>query len=224
MALPQASTAALASVSRESQMPSKVYSVVVVGEAAGVATARALTESGIRFCPCKQIHMAGERFFKNRGRVRQLGRGPAEMSLPVRSLRARRSFECRYQIESGFRCSGICCLWNSSGYEERVVCWAENADAVDLEQHVQDGNGVARLVPALPKGFSPDNCTASGGRAEPPHAVPALARRARDFGEVRLRECWWPCRQAEKRCSLLRCLSPCREWGCPVGKRQNDEY
>ena len=107
----------------------------------------------------KEGRVAGGRFSRNRGRVRQMRCDPAEKPLAITSLKIWRSLERNHGIETGFRRTGIGNPCRTAGDKVKVEKWAVIGDALGL------------IIP-------------SDGRTEPSLAVPALVGEVRGPGAV----------------------------------------
>ena len=189
MARPEIPIATLATVACNDKAPSEVDVVVVGGGIAGVSTALALAERGVRVCVCEKGRIAGEQSSRNWGWVRQMGRDPAEMPLAIESLKIWRTLDEKHRIETGFRETGISYLCRNAREQTKVEQWEETGKRFGVSQKVLDSGGIAKLLPGAASGFTLGLHTPSDGRAEPSLAVPALARAAQGLGAVMLDSC-----------------------------------
>ena len=164
-------------------LPPRAVDVVVVGGGiVGVATAIFLAQSGLRACVCEKGQLGAEQSSRNWGWVRQMGRDPAETPLAIESLRIWGELDARFNIQTGFRRTGIVYVCRTRREERLAETWIDTARTHDLALDVVEANRIPALLPGIATGFRLAVHTASDGRAEPALAVPALAKAARALG------------------------------------------
>ncbi len=179
----------LATVLSDARIPSEVDVVVVGGGIVGVSTALNLAERGFRVCVCEKGRVAAEQSSRNWGWVRQMGRDPAEMPLAIESLRIWRNLNERFEIETGFRETGISYLCRNARETRNVERWAETGKKFGLAQSMLGPAQISELLPGATPNFSLGLHTASDGRAEPAIAVSAIAKAAIRLGATIVENC-----------------------------------
>lgn len=141
-----------------------------------------LAEKGLKAAICEKGRFGGEQSSRNWGWVRQMGRDRAELPLAIESLNIWRSFSKRWQIETGFRQTGIVYTFRSEENQEGLGAWAEDANAYQLPIRQLGKRELQELMPGIAPDFDIAFHTANDGRAEPSMAVPAIARAAQARG------------------------------------------
>lgn len=176
-------------VQSDEALPDEVDVVVVGGGIAGVCTAFFLAQMGHRVCICEKGQIAAEQSSRNWGWVRQMGRDPQEMPLTIASLELWRKFKPEWNIDTGYRETGITYLFRKERELDEVNEGAETGRQFDLPQQVLTGDQIEDLIPGIAPGFRYALHTKTDGRAEPSIAVPAIARAAQGKGARILTQC-----------------------------------
>lgn len=166
----------------DESLPRAVDVVVIGGGIAGVSTAMFLAERGVSVALCEKGALAAEQSSRNWGWVRKMGRDPRELPLMIESMRIWDALQEQSGLDLGFRRSGIVYLCRSERELARRAAWLEHAREFQLDSRMIDAAEIRRVLPGTDGRWLAALYTPSDGRAEPQRVVPALARRARDFG------------------------------------------
>lgn len=158
--------------------PARADVVIIGGGVIGVTTALTLAQRGLSVALVEKGHVAGEQSSRNWGWVRTAGRDPAEIPLVMASQRLWAEMNAVTGAETGFARPGILYLCEGEremvGYER----WLDEARQFQVGSTMLDAAGLEKVLPGASANYvgamyTPDDC-----RAEPAHAVPAMARAA----------------------------------------------
>ncbi len=169
-------------VNASERIPSEVDLVVIGGGIVGVCTAFFAAKEGIRVCICEKGEIAAEQSSRNWGWTRQMGRDPVEMPLSIKSLNIWRNFKEDFDIDVGFRQTGITYLCRTDREIEEAEKWAKTGEQYQLAQKKFSNQDIKSLFPGISSGIRFALNTKSDGRAEPTLAVPAIAKAAKKLG------------------------------------------
>ena len=163
-------------------LPARAEVVVIGGGIAGVATALALVDKGVRVALCEKGRIAAEQSSRNWGWCRVMGRDPNEIPLGLESLKLWRGMQARVEADIGFRTPGTVWAFDSERELGEASNWLEHARAFQIDTQLLDSAATAALVTGSARRFAGALYTQSDGVAEPEKAVPAMARAARRGG------------------------------------------
>ncbi|MEL6287427.1 MAG: FAD-binding oxidoreductase [Pseudomonadota bacterium] len=163
-------------VTASPDLPQQVDVAVIGGGVIGITAAWHLARDGYSVAVFEKGRIAGEQSSRNWGYCRQQGRDPSELPLIVESLRQWRTLSREVGADTGFRERGIIYVTDRERDVAAWQTWLEHARPFQIRTELLDGDGVARLFPRSAKRWHAGLWTASDGRAEPAHAVPAIAR------------------------------------------------
>ena len=172
-------------VPSDGDLPDEVDVAIVGAGIIGITTALFLAERGLRVAVFEKGQVACEQSSRNWGWVRQMGRDPVEVPLCIESLKLWSSFKQHYQVDTGFRQTGITYLCRTDAEIGKAEGWAATGAQFGLPQQVLDRPRIMRMLEGAGPGFVYGLHTESDGRAEPAIAAPRLAGVARRAG-VRL--------------------------------------
>ena len=172
------------------ELPARTSVVVIGGGIAGVCTAFFLANAGVPVVLCEKGEIAGEQSSRNWGWCRKMGRDPRELPLAIESLRLWNDMNTLIQAESGFRRSGIVYLCQTQRDLAKRQTWLEQVGQPhQIDSRLLTRDQVALIAPGLSGQWAGALSTPSDGRAEPAHAVPAIAVAARRLGAILLTRC-----------------------------------
>ncbi len=176
-------------VRSDEDLPTRSDVVVTGGGIIGVCTALFLAERGVSVTLCEKGVIAGEQSSRNWGWVRIMGRDPAEIALAVESKRIWQRMREITGAETGYREAGIAYLCDTDKQVAEYEAWLEHARAYQLDSRLLSQAEIAERFPGCTRRWAGALFTASDARAEPAHAVPAMAEAARRLGATILTGC-----------------------------------
>ena len=164
--------------------------VVVIGAGIiGISTALTLAERGVAVTVLEKGRVGAEQSSRNWGWCRTTGRDLAEVPLAVESVRMWEGMAARVGADVGFRRAGVAYVAESARDLEGHAAWLDRAQEYQVGTRLLDADETAALLPGAGRRFHGALHTPSDGRAEPQHAVPAIAAAARRQGAVILEGC-----------------------------------
>ena len=169
--------------------PKKVDVAIIGGGIAGITTALFLAEAGISVAVLEKGRVAAEQSSRNWGWTRQMGRDPVELPLTIESLNLWRDLDRRFQIDTGYRETGITYVCRTKREIDEFTKWAEYARNAKMPSRVLRDHEVQEAIPGLSSDFKMALHTANDGRAEPGQAVPEMARAADRLGATIIQNC-----------------------------------
>ena len=172
------------------QLPDAVDICIVGGGVIGISTALCLAEQGHSVLVCEKGRVAGEQSSRNWGWVRQTGRDAAELPIAMEANQLWQSMAARTGENSLiFNETGVLYLADSETDLEKYERFIHLATEHGLESRLLTSDEVAARIPASQRRWLGALHTASDGRVEPWHAVPAMARAAKRAGAAIIEEC-----------------------------------
>jgi glycine/D-amino acid oxidase-like deaminating enzyme len=162
---------------------------MVGGGIIGLSAALFLARAGLSVVVCEKGEFGGEQSSRNWGWVRRMGRDPRELPLAVESLKLWDTMPELVGRDVGFRRSGILYLCETEAQFARHEDWLRQAGEFVLDTRMVRGDALADLLPGASRSYAAALYTPSDGRAEPQHAVPAIAAGALAAGATLLANC-----------------------------------
>lgn len=179
----------LDAIDTDAVLPRRTGVVVIGGGIAGVSTALALAEAGVAVTLLEKGRVGAEQSSRNWGWCRTMGRDLAEVPLAIESVRQWDRMAERVGADVGFRRAGTVYVAQTRREMDAHAAWLELARDYQLGAHLLDAAKTAALLPGAARRFAGSLHTPSDGRAEPQHAVPAMAAAARRLGAAVLEGC-----------------------------------
>jgi len=179
----------LDAIDTDTELPRRTGVVVIGGGIAGVSTALALAEQGVAVTLVEKGRIGAEQSSRNWGWCRTMGRDLAEVPLAVESVRMWDRMAERVGADVGFRRAGVAYVADSQRELDRHAAWLDRARENQVASRLLDAGQTAALLPGAGRRFAGCLYTPTDGRAEPQHAVPAMAAAARRLGVVVLETC-----------------------------------
>ncbi len=176
-------------VESDVDLPERARVVVIGGGIIGVTTALFLAEKGLSVVLCEKGRIGGEQSSRNWGWCRTMGRDMGEIPLAMESLRLWRGMNERTGRETGFRQPGIMYLCENEKEVAAQEAWLEQAKLYQVESRLLRGQELEAVLPGAGAHFVAGLHTPTDGKAEPAHAVPAIAEAARDHGVKLFTKC-----------------------------------
>ncbi|MDE2575913.1 MAG: FAD-binding oxidoreductase [Rhodospirillales bacterium] len=179
----------LDAVPPDDALPARTGVVVIGGGIIGINTALSLAERGHAVTVCEKGRIGAEQSARNWGWCRTMGRDLAELPLAIESLRLWRGMDARTEGATGFRQAGTVFLCETERELATQAAWLEQARAFQIDTRLLTGVETEAVLPGAARAFAGALHTPGDGRAEPAHAVPAMARAARRHGANLLTQC-----------------------------------
>ncbi|WP_237214116.1 NAD(P)/FAD-dependent oxidoreductase [Falsiroseomonas oryziterrae] len=170
-------------------LPGRADVVVIGGGVVGVSTALFLAERGVSVALCEKGRIAGEQSGRNWGWVRVMGRDPKEIALAIESKRIWQGMRQMTGAETGYREAGIAYLCDTEAQVAEHEAWIARARPYGVESRMLSQAEIAERFPGSARSWAGAIFTAGDARAEPAHAVPAMAEAARRRGAAILTGC-----------------------------------
>lgn len=173
----------------DTDLPRRTGVVVVGAGVIGISTALELAERGVAVTVLEKGRVGGEQSSRNWGWCRTTGRDLLEIPLAMESVRLWDGMAARVGADVGFRRAGA--VWVSESARELAAhaAWLERARDYQVGTRLLDPDETAALLPGAGRRFHGALYTPGDGRAEPQHAVPAMAAAARRHGAIVLENC-----------------------------------
>src|SRR6201993_3607231 len=166
-------------VHSDETLPARADVVIIGGGIIGTSAALFLAQKGISVALCEKGHIAGEKWSRNWGWCRKMGRDPRELPLIIESLRLWQGMNALVEAETGFRQAGIMSLAETPAELDQLQAWLEHARQYQLDTRIITAAEARQLMPGLTGDWKGALHTASDGKAEPQMAAPAIAEAAR---------------------------------------------
>lgn len=179
----------LDTIDTDTELPRRTGVVVIGGGIAGVSTALSLAERGVAVTLVEKGRIGAEQSSRNWGWCRTMGRDLAEVPLAVESVRMWDRMAGRIGADVGFRRAGVVYVADTRRELDRHAAWLDRAREYQVDTRLLDAEQTAALLPGAGQRFAGCLYTPTDGRAEPQHAVPAMAAAARRLGVVVLEHC-----------------------------------
>jgi glycine/D-amino acid oxidase-like deaminating enzyme len=176
-------------VRSDEKLPASADVVVIGGGVIGCAAAYYLARKGLSVVVIEKGHVAGEQSSRNWGWCRQQGRDTREIPLIKESLALWGGLNQELGAETGFRRTGLLYVTRDPTELARWERWMEHARQYQLHTRLLSGAEARALTPGCEEPWIGGLHTPSDGRAEPAHAVPALAEGMRRLGVVLRQGC-----------------------------------
>ena len=173
----------------DTDLPARTGVVVIGGGVIGVSTALSLAEKGVAVTLLEKGRIGAEQSSRNWGWCRTTGRDPAEVPLAMESVRMWAGMAARIGAEVGFRRAGVVYVAETQRELASHAAWLERAQEYQVGSRLLDADETAALLPGAGVRFVGSIHTPGDGKAEPQHAVPAMAAAARRLGAVVLEGC-----------------------------------
>jgi glycine/D-amino acid oxidase-like deaminating enzyme len=179
----------LDTVETDSHLPRQTGVVVIGGGIAGISTALALAEKGTPVTVLEKGRVGAEQSSRNWGWCRTMGRDLAEVPLAMEAVRMWDRMAERVGADVGFRRAGVVYVAETARELADHTAWLEQAREYQVQSRLLTADETAALLPGAGQRFAGSLYTPSDGRAEPQHAVPAMAAAVRRLGGVVLENC-----------------------------------
>ena len=170
-------------------LPGSVDVAIVGGGIIGCSTAYYLARQGVSVAVFEKGRIAGEQSGRNWGWVRQQGRSPVELPLMIRSLRLWQELSQDLGEDLGFVQAGSLYLAENSVQLADLAEWLPVARQHELDTRLLSTRELGEVLRTDVRRWAGALYTASDARAEPSHAVPAIARGARRAGAQVISQC-----------------------------------
>ena len=170
-------------------LPRRTGTVVIGAGIIGISTALALAEQGMAVTVLEKGRVGAEQSSRNWGWCRTTGRDLAEVPLAMESVRMWGGMAARIGADVGFRRAGVAYVAETARELDGHAAWLERARDYQVDSRLLDADATAALLPGAGRRFAGCLHTASDARAEPQHAVPAMAAAARRLGATILEGC-----------------------------------
>ncbi len=179
----------LDAIDADTELPRRTGVVVIGAGIVGISTALALAEQGVAVTVLEKGRVGAEQSSRNWGWCRTTGRDLAEVPLAMESVRMWDRMAARIGADVGFRRAGVAYVAETARQLEGHAAWLDSARDYQVGTRLLDADETAKLLPGAGLRFVGALHTPSDGRAEPQHAVPAMAAAARRLGVVVLEGC-----------------------------------
>jgi len=179
----------LDTIEADTELPRRTGVVVIGGGIAGISTALALAEKGVAVAVVEKGRIGAEQSSRNWGWCRTMGRDLAEVPLAVESVRMWDRMAERVGADVGFRRAGVLYVADTQRELDGHAAWLDRAREYQVDSRLLDAEQTAALLPGAGRRFAGCLYTPSDGKAEPQHAVPAMAAAARRLGVAVLEIC-----------------------------------
>jgi len=179
----------LDTIEADTELPRRTGVVVIGGGIVGISTALALAEKGVAVAVVEKGRIGAEQSSRNWGWCRTMGRDLAEVPLAVESVRMWDRMAERVGADVGFRRAGVVYVADNQRELDGHAAWLDRAREYQVDSRLLDAEQTAALLPGAGRRFAGCLYTPSDGKAEPQHAVPAMAAAARRLGVAVLEIC-----------------------------------
>lgn len=179
----------LDSTDTDQDLPRRTGVVVIGAGVIGISTALSLAEKGVAVTVLEKGRVGAEQSSRNWGWCRTTGRDLAEVPLAMESVRMWDRMAVRVGADVGFRRAGVAYVAETARELEGHAAWLERARDYQVGSRLLDADETAALLPGAGRRFEGALHTPTDGKAEPQHAVPAMAAAARRLGVVILEGC-----------------------------------
>ena len=173
----------------DQDLPRRTGVVVIGAGVIGISTALSLAEKGVAVTVLEKGRVGAEQSSRNWGWCRTTGRDLAEVPLAMESVRMWDRMAARISADVGFRRAGVAYVAETARELEGHAAWLERAREYQVGSRLLDADETAALLPGAGRRFAGALHTPTDGKAEPQHAVPAMAAAARRLGVVILEGC-----------------------------------
>jgi len=164
------------------KLPQAVDVVVIGGGIAGVTAALELARRGTKVAIVEKGAVACEQSVRNWGWCRQQNRNEGELPLMKLSLDMWEAYQAEFQVDLGFRRSGLVYGTHIQADLDAWEAWAKMASRYGVVSKVLTGAETAALLPGNARSWLGGVQSPTDGFAEPELAVPALAEVALRLG------------------------------------------
>ncbi len=179
----------LDTIDTDQDLPRRTGVVVIGAGVIGISTALSLAEKGVAVTVLEKGRVGAEQSSRNWGWCRTTGRDLAEVPLAMESVRMWDRMAARVGADVGFRRAGVAYVAETARELEGHAAWLERARDYQVGSRLLDADETAALLPGAGRCFAGALHTPTDGKAEPQHAVPAMAAAARRLGVVILEGC-----------------------------------
>ena len=173
----------------DADLPRRTGVVVIGAGIIGISTALSLAERGMAVTVLEKGRVGAEQSSRNWGWCRTTGRDLAEVPLAMESVRLWDGMAARIGADVGFRRAGVAYVAETPRELEGHAAWLERARDYQVGTRLLDADETAALLPTAGRRFHGALYTPTDGKAEPQHAVPAMAAAARRLGATILEGC-----------------------------------
>jgi len=173
----------------DADLPRRTGVVVIGAGIIGISTALTLAERGVAVTVLEKGQVGGEQSSRNWGWCRTTGRDLAEVPLAMESVRMWDGMAARIGADVGFRRAGVAYVAETARELEGQAAWLDRVREHQVGTRLLDADETAALLPGAGRRFYGALHTPTDGKAEPQHAVPAMAAAARRQGAVILQGC-----------------------------------
>ena len=173
----------------DQDLPRRTGVVVIGAGVIGISTALSLAEKGVAVTVLEKGRVGAEQSSRNWGWCRTTGRDLAEVPLAMESVRMWDRMAARIGADVGFRRAGVAYVAETARELAGHAAWLERARDYQVGSRLLDADETAALLPGAGRRFAGALHTPTDGKAEPQHAVPAMAAAARRLGVVILERC-----------------------------------
>ena len=182
-------TRLLDEIEADPDLPRRTGVVVIGAGIIGISTALTLAERGVAVTVLEKGRIGGEQSSRNWGWCRTTGRDLAEVPLAMESVRLWDGMAARIGADVGFSRAGVAYVAESARELEGHAAWLDRAKDYQIGTRLLDADEAAELLPTAGRRFHGALYTPTDGKAEPQHAVPAMAAAARRHGAIIVQNC-----------------------------------
>jgi len=172
----------LQSVHSDEPLPRRADVVIIGAGIVGVSAALELARRGLKVSVLEKGQIAAEQSSRNWGWIRQQGRDRRELKLIVESLAIWERWQNEWQVDLGFRRTGLTSLTRSPAELQRWRRWASRARESGIEVRELSASEAEAALPSTAAPWIGGLLTPTDARAEPALAAPAIAEAARRAG------------------------------------------
>lgn len=171
-------------------LPNSVDVVVIGAGIAGIATAQALADAGLKVLVCEKGRVAAEQSSRAFGWICSLGLDPVKIELTTRSKTLWAGLSQKIGVDVGYRRAGLMHLCETEADIAREQAWLDSVKAYEgITARLVSGDELASLLPGAARRWPAALYQPDDGYADPLLAVPAMAAAFRRAGGLIVEQC-----------------------------------